>query len=78
LGGASAAPTLICLITAVKIHEQRDQEIYLQIFRKESQMEIGSTQIFQEVMGDSARKGKKRPRIAPEPKEGGVSFFYSA
>jgi hypothetical protein len=40
LGGASAAPTLICLITAVKIQEHRDQEIYLQIFPEESQMEI--------------------------------------
>jgi hypothetical protein len=41
-------------------------------------MEIGSTEIFQKVMGDSARKGKKRPRIAPEPKEGDVSFLFSA
>jgi hypothetical protein len=55
-----------------------NQEIYLQIFPEESQLEIGSTEIFREVMGDSARKGKKRPRIAPEPKEGGVSFHFSA
>jgi hypothetical protein len=55
-----------------------NQKIYLQIFPKESQLEIGSTEIFREVMGDSARKGKKMLRIAPEPKEGDVSFLFSA
>jgi hypothetical protein len=60
------------------ISEQCDQEIYLQIFSGESQMEIGSKQIFRQVTGDSGRNDKKRPRISPEQKEGDVSFIYSA
>jgi hypothetical protein len=28
-------------------------------------------------MGDSAKKGKKKPRITPEPKEGDVSFLFA-
>jgi hypothetical protein len=69
---------VICLIATEKFHAQRDQEIYLQIFSEESHMEIGSTENFREMVPDSSKNGKKRPRIAPEPKEGGVSFLFSA